>query len=304
MTILNFSVLSPWITSIDITHTHIIIYTDGSKAENLVAAAYTIPTLNLNKQLRLCNSSSIYAAELTAIKEACLWISENEKQNLKNFAVFSDSLSVLMSIKNSFSEARPTLLQETMLTFNQIRISKVHLIWIPSHVNILGNERAGALAKLSLNMPDINSTNYLELPEVFSLIKSHVISEWQRNYDDNSKGQHYKCICTEVNTNIKFTDLNRRKEVQISRLRLGKVNLNERLLLMKKHENGLCSLCKVRENINHLLLDCNKENISNILRDTCVEYKMDFNIKNLLDVGCTQNAVFRLLSLITNGKIV
>ena len=57
---------------------------------------------------------------------------------------------------------------------------------------------------------------------------------------------------------------------------------------MKKHENGICSLCKVRENINHLLLDCNKENISTILRYTCVAYKMDFNIKNLLDVGCTQ----------------
>src|SRR6218665_289982 len=89
------------------TYTH--IYTDGSKAENLVAAAYTIPTLNLNKQLRLCNSSSIYAAELTPIKEAFLWISENEKQNLKNFAVFSDSLSVLVSITNSFSESRPVL---------------------------------------------------------------------------------------------------------------------------------------------------------------------------------------------------
>src|SRR6218665_2149462 len=109
MTILNFSVLFPWITSIDITHTHIYIYTDGSRAENLVAAAYTIPTLNLKKQLRLCNSSSKYAAELTATKEACLWISENEKQNLKNCAIFSDSLSVLMSIKNSFSQSRPNI---------------------------------------------------------------------------------------------------------------------------------------------------------------------------------------------------
>jgi len=81
-----------------------------------------------------------------------------------------------------------------------------------------------------------------------------------------------------------------------------KVNLNERLLRMKKHENGLCSLCKVRENIKNLLLDCNKKNISNILRDACVAYKMDFNI--MLDVRCIQNTVFRLVSLITNGKIV
>ena len=107
-----------------------------------------------------------------------------------------------------------------------------------------------------------------------------------------------------MNTNIKFTNVNRRKEVQISRLRLGRVNLNERLLCMKKHENGPCSFCKVRENIKHLLLDCNKENSSNILRNTCVVYKMDFDINNLLDVGCTQCAVYRLLSLITNGKIV
>jgi len=64
-----------------------------------------------------------------------------------------------------------------MQAFNQIRISKVHLIWIPSYVIILGNERADASAKLSLNMPDSNSTNYLELPEVFSVIKSHVINE-------------------------------------------------------------------------------------------------------------------------------
>ena len=68
------------------------IYTDGSKAKNLVAAAYTIPALNLDKQIRLCNSSSIYAAELTAMKEVFSWISENENQDLKDFVVFSDSL--------------------------------------------------------------------------------------------------------------------------------------------------------------------------------------------------------------------
>src|SRR6218665_4225135 len=98
--------------------------------------------------------------------------------------------------------------------------------------------------------------------------------------------------------------MNKRKEIQISRLRFGKANLNERLLLMKKHENGLCSLCKVRENIKHLLLDSNKENISNILRNACVAYKMGFNIKNLLDVGCIQNTVFRFVSRITNEKVV
>src|SRR6218665_2047463 len=72
---------------------------------------------------------------------------------------------------------------------------------------------------MSLNIPNINSTNYLELSEIFSIIKSHVINEWQRNYDNDSKDRHYKCICPEVNTSIKFADMDRRKKVQISRLR-------------------------------------------------------------------------------------
>jgi hypothetical protein len=84
-------------------HTYTHVYTDGSKVENTVGAAYTIPTLNLDKQIRLCDYSSIFAAELTAIKEVFSWISENESQELKNFAIFSDSLSVLTSIKNSFT---------------------------------------------------------------------------------------------------------------------------------------------------------------------------------------------------------
>src|SRR6218665_1659298 len=89
-----------------------------------------------------------------------------------NVSIFADSLSVLTSINNSFSDSRPTLLQETIQTFNQIRISTMHLIWITSHVNILGNESADALTKLSLNLPDNNSTIYLELPEVSSRLIS------------------------------------------------------------------------------------------------------------------------------------
>ena len=255
-------------------------------------------------QVRLCNDSCIYAAELNAIKEVLTWILENENQDNKKFAVFSDCLSALTSIKLTYSRSRPILLQETMMILNQIKMSKICFIWIPSHVNILGNERADSLAKQSLNLPDINSTNYLELQEIFSLIKSHVVNEWQRKYDGDPKGRHYKLICPVVDTSIKFTDPNRRQEVQISRLRLGKVNLNERLLLMKKHKNGLCSLCKVTENIDHLLLNCKKENISNCLRDACVLYKMDFNIKNLLGVGCMQSKVYNLVNIISKGTIL
>ena len=182
-------------------------------------------------------------------------------------------------------------------------MSEVHLIWIPSHVGILGNERADLLAGQSLELPIINSTDYLELQEVFSIIKSHIISKWQKEYDNDIKGLQYKSICPVVDTSNKFLDFSRKKEVQISRLRLGKVNLNERLFLMKKHENGLCTSCKVKENITHVLLHCNKENISNILTDKCKVFKLEFNITTLLGVCCLQSEVFRLVNLISKGRV-
>jgi DNA-binding MltR family transcriptional regulator len=191
-----------------------------------------------------------------------------------------------------------------MQAFNQIKISEVQLIWIPSHVNIFGNERADSLAKQSLSLPVVNSTNYLEVEEVFSIIKSHVIDEWQIKYENDPRGHHYKCICPSVDTSIKFLDLNRRKEVQLSRLRLGKVNLNERLFLMKKHKDGLCDTCRVTESIDHLLLSCKKELISNILSDKCALYNVDFNLKSLLGIGCIQSEVYRLVSLINKEKVV
>ena len=73
---------------------------------------------------------------------------------------------------------------------------------------------------------------------------------------------------------------------------------------MKKHNDDLCNVCKVTENINHVLLNCKKENISNILRDKCVLYKEEFNIKTLLGIGFMQSEVYRLVSLINKGKVV
>jgi len=63
--------------------------------DDLVAASFTVPSLNIDRKFRLCNKSSVYAAELTAIMEAVLWILYCEHYNKCKFAIFSDSLSVL-----------------------------------------------------------------------------------------------------------------------------------------------------------------------------------------------------------------
>ena len=66
----------------------------------------------------------------------------------------------------------------------------------------------------------------------------------------------------------------------------------------------LCDTCEVTESIEHILLECKKENISNILKDKCNSYKSEFNLKSLLDVGCLQSAVYNLVKIINKGKIL
>ena len=75
---------------------HRAIYTDGSKAENNVAAAAT--SNNLSAQVRLPGNASIFTAELQALKMAfnivknCDW---------DRFIIFTDSLSSLQALDSN-----------------------------------------------------------------------------------------------------------------------------------------------------------------------------------------------------------
>ena len=72
-----------------------------------------------------------------------------------------------------------------------------------------------------------------------------------------------------MSTDIQYVDVCRNKEVQVSRLRLRVANTNHRLIILKRHLNDLCNKCQVKETIHHLLLECNKEDISELLRTEC-----------------------------------
>src|SRR5688572_1242877 len=95
------------------------------------------------------------------------------------------------------------------------------------------------------------------------------------------RGHFNKSIHSIVTTDIKYLEPYRHKEVQISRLRLGMANTNQRLFVMKRHSNGLCDTCQIKETIDHLLLDCVKEDISELLRNKCLLYKHEISINPL-----------------------
>ena len=74
----------------------------------------------------------------------------------KNFIIFSDSLSSLEAISGFKLEI--DIVQNIIKDYTHLANSgkTIILCWIPSHVNIRGNERADTAAKSALSLPITN----------------------------------------------------------------------------------------------------------------------------------------------------
>lgn len=125
------------------------VFTDGSILEKEQAGcAFVIPKLDIAHSFSLNNGISIFAAELFAIKEACGYLFS--AQNIhKDIIILSDSLSALQSLSRGGTSNRSELQREILNLFDRIiqRGINLTLMWIPSHINLKGNDRADIEAK-------------------------------------------------------------------------------------------------------------------------------------------------------------
>jgi len=163
---------------------------------------------------------------------------------------------------------------------------------------------ADTLAKKGLEISVINSTNYLELKEIYSLIRNYVINKWQIEYNLESKGRFYKSIQPLVSTNIKFIDSPRKREVQITRLRMGHILSNTWLKHIGKSLTDLCAECQVPDTIHHILIACKKHDISKLIFEKCAKKKVECTVENILSIPDIYLEVYSILMIITNGKIM
>ena len=129
---------------------YMFIYTDGSKQDEKVACAVISP--NFTDSIRLPDNSSIFTAEAKAIDNALYHIRD---QTEKQFIIYSDSLSVLRSLKNL--DYRNPLIQQILRKYNYLSSFKeIVFCWLPSHTNIRGNELADLEAKSALSLSITN----------------------------------------------------------------------------------------------------------------------------------------------------
>lgn len=138
---------------------------------------------------------SLYTAECLTLLEAVQIAVANP---LKKYIEFSDSLSALTTLERPKMgiKINPHILEIKRLIvknpslFNKER--RLQFYWLPSHIGISGNERAGIGAKYPTTRPFIDAPLilYTDLKEHFNK-KAHLNSMNKSKNESETKGSYY-----------------------------------------------------------------------------------------------------------------
>lgn len=265
--------------------TSLHIYTDGSKCERKSGCAFCVPSLQYSKSIRLSDGTSVFIAEMVAILEALRFLLTKPPLSC---VIFSDSLSAIQSIESG--SEKWIIHQEIKYCFHQLSCIgvPVTICWIPSHVDIRGNEMADKFAKQALVREHVDFPTLKEVSDLTKELKNDMLQKWQKLWDKSSKGRFYFRIQPEVSLEVKYSDHHRHKETTITRLRFGKCLLGDTLYLLGIRANNLCETCHVKEDVPHFLLHCSEYE----------EYMVDRN-NRILNVGKNVN----IESLLGDSKL-
>ena len=120
-----------------------------------------------------------------------------------------------------------------MLTkLNMCNQKKIILCWIPSHIGIQRNEMADSAAKTTQNNP-VNTHIKIPFTDLNRTINTYTKQKWQ-NYWDNFQNNKLHEIMPQIGKSQKNQTKMSRKEVILSRLRIGRSHITHSYLLKKE----------------------------------------------------------------------
>jgi ribonuclease HI len=241
----------------DLPATTVRIFTDGSKTDGPVGAAFYDETHNFHQNYKLPTTASIFFAEAWAIRSALLY---TQRQNYNHVCICTDSHSVLQALlQKPWNPKLDWLITNIKrLIFNRHnRNMHTEFVWLPSHTNIDGNTMADSLAHIGRTIGQeapikLPSTTLTQRTKVSKLRKweafnsSTTVSKWYWQYPLQLHSQPWYLTY----------NLTRQQLIQLIRLRLHVANTPARLHLLRKRDTALCDCGLEPGDINHLVFNC------------------------------------------------
>jgi ribonuclease HI/exonuclease III len=271
----------------------LLSYTDGSKSTNpsTTTCAVVIPELNIEKAWTLETESSIFSAELQAIKQALKTIYDLDHCPTAA-TIFSDSSAAIKAIISSnqpTNEAIPEI-RELLYSLKSSG-TQTTLGWIPSHTGIEGNEQADKLASSQCtNDSGTQLNNSLSPNEKITIYKKH----WGNSHIQSLKLCKKKTIAMKTSLKtIPWHQHNDRKvAVCLHRLRSGHHYLNSFHHRINPEADPSCRYgCEAIENPQHILISCPKnEPFRHKLRQMFLANQLEFNYETMLGLNTSIDA--------------
>ena len=233
------------------------VYTDGSKIGGKVGAGVYIVREGKDvvmDKFRLPDSSTVYQAELTAIREAAALL--GAFHSLTTVKFFVDSQAALRTLQSDIITSKLAL--QTITLLNAIPAHSVVLVWTKAHVGFAGNEKADELAKAGTLLP-----NPLAIPAPTASIKAslrdHFVHLWNREWTLCPKGRQTKLYHPQLHapTSNKLIKWSRLKLGRYIRAVTGHSNLLYHLHTIDPTISPVCRFClQADEEFYHLATDC------------------------------------------------
>ena len=226
------------------------IYTDASRNMNADTAwAFYDDTNQTHSSGSLPRNTPITQAELFAIYQALLHF-ENHRDFLhSDLIVNTDSMAALFILDNPHSSTYPELHSKIVNLGHKLTLYNctITLNWIPSHVNIYGNEVVDELAKQAIMSPQ-----YDTLEHSTSMFANNIKELWRQELDsvsqeilNTSTGIWYN---NTTNKEARF-HLNRLLDTQLRKLRF-------RAFMYNSKGKARCNQCHMFYSPEHFLIEC------------------------------------------------
>ena len=281
---------------IDSTYSsHTKIYTDGSKLPNTgrVGSGAFSATLGKSINQRITDHAAITTAELHAISMSLDQIVRNPPPKT---VILTDSLSSCKMILSADpGNHRFDVISQIRISLQNIQNKNKEIVicWIPSHVDIAGNDTADSLALEATIINDVQYDIKLGTGEMKALTKNRLKHQvWEQQWQTSDKGSFTrKLIPSVVHPKIRYgaPKLNR-----ITRLRLGWPRF-------RAAPDPYCLTCDCPKDIEHVLLECRNFNTERqTLITTFIKNKVPFTINNLLAPQAPKSVFESTLSFINS----
>ena len=187
------------------------IYTDGSKLNGCVGAAFVVRERNSivkTKKLKLERYCSVFQAELIAIENALDYVWKRNR-SISNVKIFTDSEAAIRSIENRKNNNPIVHKIHTLLRNIEMERIKLRFVWIRAHNGIIGNELADALAKEATTLKTAPVYDKFPLSFAKREIRNKTLESWNNIYMKSKKGEELKKNLPTIHNTHQLYNLNK-----------------------------------------------------------------------------------------------